>query len=214
MPPLQVYRAAGTFTVQTVAINSSGCRDTAYQDILVNPIPSVTLPSVITTQQATPVLIPAVYSDVMASYQWNSPEGLSCNTCPQPMANPKGNTKYNVTFVDRNGCRNTGEVQVIVLCNNDNIFVPNTFSPNGDGNNDVFYVRGKGLSRVKTLRIFNRWGEVVFERNNFSVNDASQGWNGTVKGTKATPGVYVYQVEIFCDNSQVIKFEGNVALIQ
>jgi gliding motility-associated-like protein len=130
------------------------------------------------------------------------------------MATPKLNTKYKVTFVDRNGCRNTGEVQVIVLCNNDNVFVPNTFSPNGDGSNDVFYVRGKGLSRVKTLRIFNRWGEVVFERTNFNVNDASRGWDGTFKGARAIPGVYVYQVEIFCDNSQVVKFEGNVALIQ
>jgi gliding motility-associated-like protein len=214
MPPHQVYKQAGKFTVQTVAINSSGCKDTAYQNILVNPLPSVTLPSTITTQQGTPVLIPAVYSDAMKSYQWNLPEGLSCTTCPQPVANPKFNTKYNVQFVDRNGCYNTGEVQVIVLCKNDNVFVPNTFSPNGDGSNDVFYVRGKGLSRVKTLRIFNRWGQVVFERINFNVNDASMGWDGTFKGAKPVPDVYVYQVEIFCENSQVVKFEGNVALIQ
>lgn len=214
MPPRQVYRTAGNFTVRAMATNSSGCQTMVTRDILVNPLPSVTLPSVITTKQASAVLIPAVYSDVMQSYQWNLPEGLSCTTCPQPMAAPKLNTKYNVTFVDRNGCRNTGEVQVIVLCNNDNVFVPNTFSPNGDGSNDVFYVRGKGLSRVKTLRIFNRWGQVVFERTNFSVNDPSMGWNGTFKGVKSEPGVYVYQVEIFCDNSQVITFDGNVALIR
>jgi gliding motility-associated-like protein len=214
IPLRQVYKTAGNYTVQAIATNSSGCKDTTHQNILVNPLPSVTLPSTITTKQATPVLIPAVYSDDVKSYQWTNPDGLNCTTCPQPMATPKLNTKYKVTFVDRNGCRNTGEVQVIVLCNNDNVFVPNTFSPNGDGSNDVFYVRGKGLSRVKTLRIFNRWGEVVFERTNFNVNDASRGWDGTFKGARAIPGVYVYQVEIFCDNSQVVKFEGNVALIQ
>lgn len=214
LPPAQVYKEAGNFTVQAIATNSSGCKDTAYRNILVNPLPSVTLPSVITTRQATPVLIPAVYSDEMKTYQWNLPEGLSCTTCPQPMAMPKLNTKYNVTFVDKNGCQNTGEVQVIVLCNNDNVFVPNTFSPNGDGSNDVFYVRGKGLNRVKSLRIFNRWGQIVFERTNFSVNDPSVGWNGSYNNAKPVPGVYVYQVEIFCDNSQVIRFESNLTLIQ
>jgi gliding motility-associated-like protein len=142
------------------------------------------------------------------------PDGLNCADCPQPMATPRFDTKYYVQFEDVNGCRNSGEVQVIVLCNNNNIFVPNTFSPNGDGSNDVFYVRGKGLSRVKSLRIFNRWGQVVFDRNNVNVNDESMGWDGKYKGAKPVPGVYVYQVEIFCDNSQVVKFEGNVALIQ
>lgn len=213
-PPRQYYKEAGHFKVRAFAINSSGCKDTAYQNILVNPIPFVTLPSSLTVMQGSSVLIPAVYSDEMRSYRWNVPDGLSCTTCPQPMAGPKANTKYNVTFVDKNGCHNTGEVQVIVLCNNDNIFVPNTFSPNGDGSNDVFYVRGKGLNRVKTLRIFNRWGQVVFERTNVAVNDPSMGWDGTFKGAKPIPGVYVYELEIFCDNSQVIHFGGNVALIQ
>ncbi|HEU4632435.1 MAG TPA: gliding motility-associated C-terminal domain-containing protein, partial [Flavisolibacter sp.] len=93
-------------------------------------------------------------------------------------------------------------------------FMPNTFSPNGDGSNDIFYVRGRGLERVKTLRIFNRWGEVVFEQNNLPVNDPQYGWNGTYKGNKPHPDVYIYQVEVFCENSEIIRFEGNVALIQ
>jgi gliding motility-associated-like protein len=162
----------------------------------------------------TPVRLPALYSDTMQSYRWSLPDGLDCPSCPQPVASPRFNTKYTVYFEDRNGCQNNAQVQVIVLCNNDNVFLPNTFSPNGDGSNDVFYVRGKGLSRVKSMRIFNRWGQVVFEKNNFSVNDPSAGWDGTFQGNKAVPGVYVYQVEIFCDNSQVVSFDGNVALIQ
>ncbi|HET7899296.1 MAG TPA: PKD domain-containing protein, partial [Flavisolibacter sp.] len=164
MPPRQFYNEIGRHMVQAIAENSSGCMDTAFRPIRVNPIPTVKLPSTITTMIGTPVLLPAVYSDTMRLYKWSVPDGLNCTTCPQPMAQPRFNTKYYVQFEDFNGCRNSGEVQVIVLCNNDNIFVPNTFSPNGDGSNDVFYVRGKGLSRVKSLRIFNRWGQVVFER--------------------------------------------------
>ena len=103
---------------------------------------------------------------------------------------------------------------MIVICKNANVFIPNTFSPNNDGSNDVFYVRGKGLDRVKSLRIFNRWGEVVFEGNNLPVNNPLYGWDGKFKGKNPVADVYVYQVEVFCENSQVIRFDGNVALIQ
>ena len=214
LPQRQLYTVAGNFTVQTIAINSSGCPDTARKAIKVNPIPTVTLPSVITTRTGTPVQIPATYLGGVIGYSWTNFESLNCTTCPEPIASPKFNTKYEVAFVDSNGCRNKGEVQVIVFCNNDNVFVPNTFSPNGDGSNDVFYVRGKGLNRVKSLRIFNRWGQVVFERMNFAVNDASAGWNGTYNNSKPVPDVYVYQMEVWCDNSTVVSFDGNVALIQ
>jgi gliding motility-associated-like protein len=214
LPQQQIYMVAGNFVVQTIATNSSGCPDTATKNIRVNPIPTVTLPSVLTTRTGTPIQIPADYFGGVVSYNWTHPESLNCADCPEPIASPKFNTKYEVEFIDNNGCRNKGEVQVIVFCNNDNVFVPNTFSPNGDGSNDAFYVRGKGLNRVKSLRIFNRWGQIVFERTNFAVNDASAGWDGRYKGAKPVPDVYVYQMEIWCDNSTVVSFDGNVALIQ
>jgi gliding motility-associated-like protein len=165
-------------------------------------------------QVGFPITIPATYTSNVIRWTWSPANTLNCGDCPQPVANPKFNTKYTVSFIDSNGCKNTGDIQIIVICKNANVFVPNTFSPNGDGNNDVFYVRGRGLDRVKSLRIFNRWGEIVFEQQNFPVNDGSYGWNGKYKGNKPIPDVYVYQVEVFCDNSQIIQFEGNIALIQ
>ena len=103
---------------------------------------------------------------------------------------------------------------IYVVCNGGNVFVPNTFSPNGDGANDIFYPRGTGLLKIKTLRIFDRWGELVFENQNFNANDQSAGWNGTFKGAKLTPDVYVYIIDIVCENNSVLTFSGNVALIQ
>ena len=165
-------------------------------------------------QAGFPITIPAVYSRGVHSYMWSPSNTLNCTDCPQPLAHPKANTKYTVAFVDSNGCKNSGETQIIVFCKEANVFIPNTFSPNGDGSNDVFYVRGRGLDRVKSLRIFNRWGEVVFEKTNFPVNDANFGWNGKYRGNNPQPDVYVYQVEIFCDNSDVMRFDGNIALIK
>lgn len=213
-PVLQQYTSAGNFVVTTIAANSSGCKDTATKNILINPLPIVTMPSVLMMQAGFPVTIPATYTSNVISWTWTPPATLNCADCPQPVASPKFNTLYNVAFVDSNGCKNSGKIQVIVFCKNANVYIPNTFSPNGDGSNDMFYVRGKGLERVKSLRIYNRWGEVVFEQQNFPVNDPLYGWNGKYKGKNALPDVYVYQVEVWCENSQVVQFEGNVALIQ
>jgi gliding motility-associated-like protein len=213
-PSPQQYKAAGNFIVKATAINSSGCKDTTTKNILVHPLPTAVLPSILTMQVGFPVTIPATYSPNVVSYLWSPSATLNCTDCPQPVASPKATTKYTVSYIDSNGCKNIGNVQVVVICKDANVFIPNTFSPNGDGSNDKFYIRGRGLDRVKSLRIFNRWGEVVFEQTNFPVNDPVYGWDGKYKGHEAVPDVYVYQVEVFCDNSQIIQLDGNIALIK
>jgi gliding motility-associated-like protein len=213
-PPRQQFTQAGNFTINLIATNSSGCADTSSKQLLVNPLPKITLPASMTKIVGVPLTLPATYSNNVTSYLWTPSATLNCNNCPQPIATPKFTTTYNVSVIDSNGCKNNSDVTVIVTCQGADIFVPNTFSPNGDGSNDVLYVRGKGLDRVKSLRIFNRWGQVVFEQQNFPVNNPMYGWNGTYKGSKVSPDVYIYQIEIFCENSEVIRFEGNIALIQ
>ncbi len=212
-PGVSRYITAGEFGVQAIATNSSGCADTASQALVVHALPQATIPSPLQKQAGFPIALPATYTPGVVSYNWSPASTLSCADCPTPVATPKFNTRYDLTIVDSNGCKNTAFVQVNVFCENANVFIPNTFSPNGDGSNDIFYVRGKGLDRVKSLRIFNRWGQVVFEKRDFAVNDPSVGWNGTFKGQRPQSDVYIYQVEVFCENSQVIRYEGNVALI-
>ena len=111
------------------------------------------------------------YTGPVISYNWLPVQNLNCANCPEPIANPQFSTDYQVQIQDRYGCVNSGNITVKVICNGQNFFIPNTFSPNGDGINDVFYLRGAGLFRVNSMMIFNRWGEIVFEKKNFSVND-------------------------------------------
>lgn len=212
-PAAQTYTIAGNFVIDAIATNSDGCMDMATKNILVNPLPVIDMPGTITLMAGTTITIPATYSPNTTNWDWQPQTGLSCKDCPQPIAGPRFNTTYHVAVVDSNGCRNRGSIDIIVVCKDGNIFIPNTFSPNKDGSNDKFYPRGKGLDRIQVLRIFNRWGEVVFEKANFPVNDASYGWDGTYKGKEPQPGVYVYQVEVYCINGELIKFTGNVALI-
>lgn len=204
----------GNYVVTTIATNSSGCKDTATRNITVNALPVITMPASLTKIVGVPVTLPATYSSGTVSHLWSPSATLDCPTCPQPVATPKFTTNYTVSVVDSNGCKNTADIKVIVVCKGATVFLPNTFSPNGDGANEILYVRGVGLDRVKSLRVFNRWGEVVFEQRDFPTNNPGYGWNGTYKGRKASPDVYIYQVEVFCENSEIIRWEGNVALIQ
>ncbi len=213
-PVLQQYKTPGNYTVTTIATNTSGCADTVVKSLLVHALPSITVPPVLTKIVGIPIVIPATYSSGVRSYLWSPAESLSCPDCPQPTSTTKFTTKYTISVIDSNSCTVSENVQVIVLCKGATIFLPNTFSPNGDGSNDIFYPRGTGLDRAKSLRVFNRWGEVVFEQRDFPVNNAMYGWDGKYKGNKPHPDVYVYQVEIYCENGEIVRFEGNVALIQ
>jgi gliding motility-associated-like protein len=213
-PPAQLYNVPGDYTVLSIATDAEGCADTTRRNLHVKPLPTVTMPGQMTIQAGFPVTIPAQYTSNTNAWIWSPATGLSCFQCPNPDAGPKFNTYYEVFFRDVFGCTNKGNITVSVICKNANLFIPNTFSPNGDGNNDVFYPRGKGLERVKILRIFNRWGEVVFESKDFPVNNALYGWNGTYKGRKPEADVYVYQAEVYCDNGEIIKLNGNISLLR
>lgn len=201
-----LYRVIGT--------DDRGCfKDTAYVPIMVYPIPTVNAGADITINAGqTADLIPTLSPDV-TNVTWTPTTGVFRTNYPGITVKPKETTQYTIEVENPGGCKSRDQVTVFVICDGANVFIPNTFSPNGDGANDLFYPRGTGLFSIRSLRIFNRWGEVVFEKNNFNPNDVSAAWNGTYKGVKLNPDVYVYTVEIVCDNSSVLTFKGNVALI-
>jgi gliding motility-associated-like protein len=158
-------------------------------------------------------LVPEISADV-TGVNWSPTSGVFRNNYPGIAARPVESTEYTVEVVNEGGCRARDMITVYVLCNNANVFIPNTFSPNRDGVNDIFYPRGSGLFTIKMMRIFNRWGDVVFEKGNMSPNNASMGWDGTFKGQQLTPDVFVYLIDIVCDNNTVLTYKGNIALIK
>jgi gliding motility-associated-like protein len=213
--PTVLYSSAGNYNIQLLAANKLGCSDTAVHPVVVVPLPTATpVSNPVTIISGASAQLNMNYTGAIVSYNWLPPQHLSCTDCPQPVANPQFTTDYHISVIDRFGCKNSGNVTVKVICNGQNFFVPNTFTPNGDGVNDVFYLRGTGLFRVNSIMIFDRWGEVVFEKKNFQVNDPAAGWDGTFRGKKAKADVYVYQLEIVCDNGDIMKYSGNIALIQ
>jgi gliding motility-associated-like protein len=200
---------------RVVGYDSLGCfRDSMEISIAVLPIPTVNAgPDIILSAGSTAVLQPAASTDV-TTYSWSPSLGLSCTDCQNPVVTGGSDITYTVKASNGAGCIAQDQVRVLVTCNEANVFIPNTFTPNSDGMNDVFYIRGRGILAVKSLKIFNRWGEMVFEKKEVTPNDPKDGWNGLFKGTIASTDTYIYQLEIMCNNSQVLKYNGTISLIR
>jgi gliding motility-associated-like protein len=208
------YIDPGKYSIKLKTTNTLGCTDTTSKNIIVNPLPQIKITGDTSIIVGTGITIPLSYSPNVVSFNWTPGTNLTCTDCSNPFASPKFTTTYKVTVTDSNGCISVRNITLLVLCNNKNFFVPNTFSPNGDGSNDWFYPRGTGLDHIEGMRIFNRWGEMVFEKKNFPANDYQSGWNGTYKGKPAGADTYIFMVDIVCENGVIVTYKGNVTLIR
>ena len=150
----------------------------------------------------------------IVSLNWTPSNTLSCANCLTPLATPTKTTKYVLTAINDGGCATSDSIRVQVICDGNNFFVPNTFSPNGDGVNDHFVVNGVGLNVIPSITIYNRWGQIVFQKSNFAPNVPSEAWDGTFNGQPAPADVYVYTIQILCNNATLIPYHGNVTLIR
>jgi len=189
--------------------------DTGYITLKTYPVPKMEIKQDdITLNAGSTVKLETINTADVTKWKWSPATGLDNANIASPTATARESIVYTCVAANDGKCITRDEVRITVICNNANVFVPNTFSPNGDGMNDVFYPRGKGVFTIKNLRIFNRWGEVVFERMGFQANDINAGWDGTFKGAKLASDAYVYAMEVQCDNSSIILTKGNVTLLR
>ena len=204
-----------TTNYMLVGTDSLGCfKDTAYFPVVVYPIPVVAAGPDITINVGQTITITPTISADITSAVWSPTTSIVNAIFPSVTIKPKETTQYRVDVYNGGGCTSSDLVTVFVLCNGANVFIPNTFSPNGDAANEVFFPRGTGLFTIKSARIFNRWGEVVFEKYNMTPNQASAGWDGTFKGQKLGTDVFIYMFEIICENKTVLIYKGDIALIR
>jgi gliding motility-associated-like protein len=161
--------------------------------------------------------IPNTLPNVPITFTWSAVPAdatMSCTNCQQPVVHPLSTTTYTVTITDPNGCQATDEITVRVDKNR-NIYIPNAFSPDGDGTNDYFMVYGGGgVSNIRLMRVFDRWGELLFEDANFQPNSAEHGWNGLFRNKKCNPGVFVYYIEAEFIDGEMIEYKGDVTLVR
>ncbi|MFM9984890.1 MAG: gliding motility-associated C-terminal domain-containing protein [Flavobacteriales bacterium] len=185
---------AGTYEV-TVTTNE-GCVGTATIDILVTPLPLVDAGNDTISDCSTGVMLSGSGTGTL---EWSPAESVSDANDPFALANPSITTIYVLTATLGN-CSATDEVVVEVDCAS--VFIPNVITPNGDGKNDVFRVISRGVETYE-LKIFNRWGNLVFESTN-----PKDVWDGGVDEYYVSDGTYVWTLIALDFNQNPILGEG------
>ena len=192
-------------TNYSVIVYNNSCSDTAQISIIVNSLPVVDAGQNVTLNYGQSTTLSA--SGTNGTYIWSPDEYLSCTICPVTVSTPEETITYYVTVIDSNGCSASDSVSIFVNYENV-VWVPNVFSPNGDGVNDILYVRGKSIESFEFV-IYDRWGEKIFSTNNLDI-----GWDGTFRGKKMNKAVFVYYLKgIFKDGSSFSQ-KGDITLIR
>lgn len=145
--------------------------------------------------------------------EWTSGEGLSCEDCLTPTLTPTQSGVYTLRVDSEAGCSYEGSFR-LNLDETIRIFVPNAFSPNDDGFNDYFYpnLDPTAVKAIPVMRIFDRWGGVIYEGRNLSINDSGSGWDGRSNNRILDPGIYVYYFELVLQNDRRLVYSGDVFL--
>jgi gliding motility-associated-like protein len=145
---------------------------------------------------------------------WNPIVGLSQYSIPNPIFNYDKTTEYTITLRSTMGCVTVDTVQVKIVPPTSaslppDLFVPKAWTPNGDGNNDVLLPFPVKIRELKYFRVFNRWGQLVFE-----TNQLLKGWNGIFNGKPQVMDSYSWTLEAIGIDGTIIKRAGNSALLR
>ena len=164
------------------------------------------------TLTVTPKVVEVFFGEVVQMYSasdtistWEPDYMLSCTFCNNSAAIVPSSITYYATIANQYGCVAKDSVEIKVT---PTIYIPNSFSPNGSGINDVFKPEYSGYVEIELL-IFNRWGENIFRTNELGV-----GWNGTYKNVNCELGVYTYKLIATDINSKTIEKVGHVTLLR
>ncbi|GAB3926070.1 gliding motility-associated C-terminal domain-containing protein [Larkinella terrae] len=172
----------GTHEIIYTITGASACQSgTAKRTVLVRPLPEVNLPNLLKIQRGTSVNLPGP-TGAAYQYNWSPPTGLDHSTIASPLASPDTSTTYRLVVQDQFGCTAEGRVLVSVSTQ---LYVPEIFTPNGDGHNDVWELRNAAHFKNVEVAVYNRWGVVVFH---------SIGYNEPFSGQNLPDGVYTYVI--------------------
>jgi gliding motility-associated-like protein len=197
-------------TVYTLTATLGACTETGSVTVTVMPQPKVFAgdDTAVKINQSLPLQAVDVNNSGFTSYQWSPTQGLSNPFSQDPTALIKGNITYLVTATTPEGCVGIDSIVIEAFAYSD-IIVPNAFTPNGDGHNDVLRAIAVGMKEFRYFTVFNRLGQQVFTTSNASV-----GWDGTLNGRPMVSGAYVWMAGGVDYTGKTVQRRGVVILVR
>jgi gliding motility-associated-like protein len=149
-------------------------------------------------------------------YFWSPPAGLSCTYCSHAIAAPVENTVYKLQILNNNGCAASDSILIRITVPDGNIYAPNIFSPGDGRQNTTFTVFGDAVLVEETewLRIYDRWGSLVYEGKHLQPDNPNDGWDGSCRNKPSSSGIYLWQASIRFKNGNVVLKKGDVMLLR
>jgi gliding motility-associated-like protein len=205
-PVANVNAVSSTGTYQLEAINSNGCADSALFFF-------TKLPPVIAFGGHDTIAMSGTPHQLFATggvnYSWTPVFALDNASIQNPMATLNADQQFIVTVTNEIGCAGFDTVFLKVYDNGPTYLVPNAFTPDGDGLNDIFRPIPVGIVKTDWFKIFNRYGQLIYSNNKYLY-----GWNGTINGIKQPTGTYVWIVSGYDQSGNAIVKKGTVILIR
>lgn len=201
---------------QAFVLDAGGCLDSIEVELTQPPALVVELGEDRTIKLGESTSLRAITSDMGVTFGWTSmpDDSLSCQDCTDPRVRPIVDTKYFVTITNGDACSATDSINIFVDDARP-VFIPNAFSPDGDGKNDFFTAYGGvATEQINSMKVFDRWGNLIFDANNIGIGDESQGWNGRYNNKELQSGTYVYLIEVQFINGSVLTYKGDITLIR
>jgi gliding motility-associated-like protein len=150
----------------------------------------------------------------LGSFNWQPAQNLSCLQCLDPLATVSSSTRVVFTAQNQHACTASDTTQISVYAEG-GVHIPNAFTPNGDGLNDVFYILGsRDIEILKDFSIYDRWGQRIFQLKDVPANDPAYGWQGDSRGTPTPTGAYIYTVLIRFRDGHEQVYKGTVTVIR
>ncbi|MEL6659600.1 MAG: gliding motility-associated C-terminal domain-containing protein [Bacteroidota bacterium] len=198
-----------TFTV----VDANGCESDSSAFLQGRVIPVVELGADTAIDLGETFFLFLTSNVALDSVVWSPEESLSCSTCPRPEAQPLMDTYYQVAVTSADGCTTVDSMLISVRDVRD-VYVPNAFSPNRDGVNDQLVIYGgPEVAIIRKFRVFNRWGDLIFEQSSLLPNSSTGAWDGRFQGDILGSDVFVWLAEIEFIDGRVIPYSGDVLLL-
>ncbi len=200
----------GNYTL--IAMDANGCMQEFLTELPGPDIPELVFNRNEFSELASPITIEVQSNVDLEFIQWSTEDGLSCYDCLTPVATPLETTTYTIIATSMDGCVTSEEITVNIDKKRE-VYVPNIFSPNGDGTNDRFTIfGGLEVASILDFSVYSRWGDLVYNRTNFAVNDEFLGWDGTFNGQKVASGTYIWSAKILFIDGEAFESHGTVNL--
>lgn len=206
---------AGDYVVYVKDIK--GCTNEAVASITQPEKFTVTASDDVSIEFGETAVISATYEnnngDVKLKWSGPNPDAMSCTLCDEVTVTPKLNAYYTVNAVDANGCKAEDFVNVYVKSEKGTL-VPTGFSPNNDNENDLLLVHTRKPVKVRYFKVFDRWGELLYEAVDYDNTNTKIGWDGTFRGSNMPSGTYIWLVEVEYPNGETERLKGSTLLIR